>query len=37
VTRRACATVGGFAYPGLLARIRGGRVSALVATVGICE
>jgi len=37
VTRRACATVGGHGYPGLLARIRDGRVSALVVTGGTCE
>jgi hypothetical protein len=37
VTRRACETVGAHAYPGLLARIRDGRVSALVLTAGVCE
>jgi hypothetical protein len=37
VTRRACAEVGGQPYPGLLARTRNGRVSALVATAGVCE
>jgi len=37
VTRRECAEVGGGSYPGLLARLRGTRVSALVASVGICE
>jgi hypothetical protein len=37
VTRRACAEVGGGAYPALLARVRRGRVSALVATAGICD
>ena len=37
VSRRACATVGGHGYPGLLARIRDGRVSALVVTAGVCE
>jgi hypothetical protein len=37
VTRRACAEVGGSPYPGLLARMRAGRVSALVAAVAACE
>ncbi len=37
VTRRRCETAGGGAFPGLLARIRDGRVSAIVATVGVCE
>lgn len=37
VTRRLCREVGGGAYPGLFARVSGGRVSALVATVGICD
>jgi hypothetical protein len=37
ITRRMCAEVGGGTYPGLLARVRGTRVSALVASVGICE
>jgi hypothetical protein len=37
VTRRDCAEVGGGTYPGLLAHARGTRVSALVASVGICE
>lgn len=37
VTRRLCTTVGGFAYPALLARTHGGRVTALVARVGICD
>jgi hypothetical protein len=37
VTRRAC-ELGGFEpYPGLLARIRNGRVSALVAATTACE
>ena len=37
VTRRRCEIAGGGAFPGLLARIRDGRVSALVATAGVCE
>lgn len=37
VPRHACEAVGGYAYPGLLARIRDGRVSAIVATIGVCE
>lgn len=37
VTRRACETVGGHPYPGLLARVREGRVSALVVRAGVCE
>lgn len=37
VTRRICAEVGGGAYPGLLARMRGGRVSALVARTSVCD
>jgi hypothetical protein len=37
VPRRRCAEVGGGPYPGLLARVRSGRVSALVVTVGVCE
>ena len=37
VPRRACAEVGGSPYPGLLARMRGGRVSALVVGVAACE
>lgn len=37
VTRRACEEVGGHAYPGLLARIRNGRVSAIVVRAGVCE
>jgi hypothetical protein len=37
VTRRACAEVGGARFPGLLARVRAGKVSALVAQVGICD
>jgi hypothetical protein len=37
VTRHACAEVGGSPYPGLLARTRAGRVSALVVAVAACE
>jgi hypothetical protein len=37
VTRQICAEVGGGSYPGLLARVRSGRVSALVAGISICD
>jgi hypothetical protein len=37
VTRHVCQEVGGSAYPALLARVRGGRVSALVVDLGVCE
>jgi hypothetical protein len=37
VTRRTCAEVGAQPYPGLLARVRGGRVHALVAGTAACE
>ena len=37
VTRRRCAEAGGGAFPGLLARVRAGRVTALVVTAGVCE
>ncbi len=37
VTRRTCAEVGGFPYPGLLARARAGRVTALVAGTAPCD
>jgi hypothetical protein len=37
VPRRRCAEVGGGPFPGLLARVHSGRVSALVVTVGVCE
>ena len=37
VTRRICAEVGGGSYPGLLARMRAGRVSALVARSSVCD
>ena len=37
VTRQVCAEVGGGDYPGLLARMRNGRVSALVARSSVCD
>jgi hypothetical protein len=37
VPRQVCAEVGGGAYPGLLARVRAGRVTALVARAGVCD
>ena len=37
VTRHVCREVGGGAYPGLFARVGAGRVTALVASVGICD
>ena len=37
VTRQICAEVGGGSYPGLLARMRHGRVSALVARISVCD
>jgi hypothetical protein len=37
VTRQVCAEVGGGAYPGLLARMHRGRVSALVARSSVCD
>lgn len=37
VTRQVCAEVGGGAYPGLLARMKGGRVAALVARSSVCD
>jgi hypothetical protein len=37
VTRQICAEVGGGVYPGLLARMRAGRVTALVARSSICD
>ena len=37
VTRQICAEVGGGQYPGLLARIKRGRVSALVARISVCD
>ena len=37
VTRRVCAEVGGGAYPGMLARMKGGRVAALVSRSSVCD
>jgi hypothetical protein len=37
LTRHMCAEVGGSPYPGLLARLRAGRVSALVASGTVCD
>jgi hypothetical protein len=37
VTRKICAEVGGGSYPGLLARMKKGRVSALVARSSVCD
>ena len=37
VARRVCAEVGGGAYPGLLARMTGGRVAALVSRSSVCD
>jgi hypothetical protein len=37
VTRRTCAEVGSLPYPGLLARARNGRVTALVAGTAPCD
>lgn len=37
VPREICAEVGGGSYPGLLARVRAGRVSALVSRIAICD
>jgi hypothetical protein len=37
VTRRTCAEVGAIPYPGLLARVRDGRVTALVAGTAPCD
>jgi hypothetical protein len=37
IVRRACEEVGGAAYPGLLARTAGGRVTAIVASTAPCE
>ena len=37
VTRRTCAEVGALPYPGLLARVRGGRVTALVSGTAPCD
>lgn len=37
ITRRSCAEVGSIPYPGLLARVRDGRVTALVAGTAPCD
>jgi hypothetical protein len=37
ITRRTCAEVGSLPYPGLLARVRTGRVTALVAGTAPCD
>ncbi len=37
VTRQICREVGGGAFPGLFARVAAGRVSALVASVSMCD
>jgi hypothetical protein len=37
ITRHTCVEVGGAPFPGLLARVRHGRVSALVAGTTACE
>lgn len=37
IVRHACKEVGGSAFPGLLARTSGGKVSGLVVTLGVCE
>jgi hypothetical protein len=37
VTRRTCEEVGGIQYPGLLARVRGGRVTALISGTAPCD
>jgi hypothetical protein len=37
ITRRSCAEGGGARFPGLLARVRAGRVSALVVGTTACE
>lgn len=37
VTRRYCELGGNAPYPGLLARVGGGRISALVVQIGVCE
>ena len=37
VVRRTCAEIGGFPYPGLLARTRAGRVTALIPSTAPCE
>lgn len=37
VTRKICAEVGGGQYAGLLARMKAGKVSALVARIAVCD
>jgi hypothetical protein len=37
VTRQICKEVGGGQYPGLLARMNAGKVSALVARITVCD
>jgi hypothetical protein len=37
VTRKYCELGGNAPYPGLLARASGGRISALVVQIGVCE
>ena len=37
VTRKICAEVGGGTYPGLLARMKAGNVSALVVRIAVCD
>lgn len=37
VTRQICAEVGGGSYPGLMARMHRGRVSALVVLIAVCD
>lgn len=37
ITRRTCAEVGAFPYPGLLARVRNNRVTAIVAGTAPCD
>ena len=37
VTRQICAEVGGGQFPGLMARMHRGRVSALVARIAVCD
>ena len=37
VTRHVCAEVGGGDYPGLLARMKNGRVAALVVRSSVCD
>jgi hypothetical protein len=37
VARKSCKETGAQPYPGLLARVRNGRVTALVVSAGVCE